>query len=249
MELNNPKVIDAAERLGVRVILPDRPGFGLSEFQEYTLASYPDLVVELADQLGFEKFPVVGNSSGGKYSAACAWKIPSRLSAAAVVTAIAPLDLPGIDSVLSEQDREFYAQALNAPEELEQNLEKLAAGARKDPSSVMTQFATLSAEDQAAMRDPGTQKAFGMAVAEAFHQGTHAAAHDWKLEASPWGFALSEIQMPLEIWHGATDRIISAEQARLLAAAIPDARLRIFEDEGHTVYVGKFEQLLREIVG
>lgn len=247
-EINNPKVIATAERLQARVILPERPGFGLSDPQVYTLASIPELVAELADQLGFDRFALAGNSSGSKYAAACAWKIPERLSAAVMICAIAPLDLPGIEGVLSEQDREFYAQALNAPAELEKNLEKLAAGARENPASVMTQFAALSEEDQTAMRDPDLRAAFGMTVAEAFRQGTQAVAFDWKLEASPWGFALSEIKMPLHIWHGATDRIISPDQARLIAREVPDARLRVFEDAGHMVYVDKFEELLREVV-
>ena len=39
-EMNNPDLIEIAERLHVRLILADRPGIGLSDFRPYTLASY-----------------------------------------------------------------------------------------------------------------------------------------------------------------------------------------------------------------
>src|SRR5690242_4253772 len=53
----------AAKELGIRVIAPDRPGFGLSDFQiGRTLLDFPDDVLELANYLGIKKFVVEGVS-------------------------------------------------------------------------------------------------------------------------------------------------------------------------------------------
>jgi pimeloyl-ACP methyl ester carboxylesterase len=50
-----------AARLGVRLIAPERPGCGLSEFQPHrTLRSWPADVSELADHLGLDNFGVLG---------------------------------------------------------------------------------------------------------------------------------------------------------------------------------------------
>jgi pimeloyl-ACP methyl ester carboxylesterase len=82
----------AAVRRGVRIIALDRPGFGLSDFKRgRTLAGWPDDVVEAADALGIDRFAVLGYSGGGPYAAACAARIPERLTAVAIVSGLAPL--------------------------------------------------------------------------------------------------------------------------------------------------------------
>src|SRR5437899_12705534 len=59
--------------LGLQVIAPDRPGFGLSDFKPgRTLASWPEDVRALAASLGFHRFAVLGVSGGGPYAIACA---------------------------------------------------------------------------------------------------------------------------------------------------------------------------------
>ena len=43
---------------GIRIIAPDRPGYGLSDFKENAIESWPDDICKLADHLGIEKFSV-----------------------------------------------------------------------------------------------------------------------------------------------------------------------------------------------
>ena len=64
-----------ARDLGFRVIAPDRPGFGQSDFdRKRTLISWADDVAVLADHLGFERFIVAGKSAGAPHAAACGWR-------------------------------------------------------------------------------------------------------------------------------------------------------------------------------
>ena len=70
-----------AASLGVRVITVDRPGYGLSDHQpRRTLLNWPSDVTALADALGIGRFAVAGISGGAPYVAACALKIPGRLT-------------------------------------------------------------------------------------------------------------------------------------------------------------------------
>jgi pimeloyl-ACP methyl ester carboxylesterase len=79
------------QQLGIRMIVVDRPGYGLSDFQEdRTYLDWPDDVSELADHLGIDRFAVLGWSSGGPYVAAVAHEIPERLTVAAIVDGEAP---------------------------------------------------------------------------------------------------------------------------------------------------------------
>jgi pimeloyl-ACP methyl ester carboxylesterase len=81
-----------AKRLYIRVIVPDRPGLGHSEFQpERRIGDWPADVVALANQLTLDRFAVLGYSGGGPYAAACALKIPERLTRVGIVSGTARL--------------------------------------------------------------------------------------------------------------------------------------------------------------
>jgi pimeloyl-ACP methyl ester carboxylesterase len=80
----------------VRLIAVDRPGFGLSTYQEgRTILDWPDDVAVLADALMIKKFAVLGVSGGGPYVAAAAYKIPDRLTKASIAVGLAPTWIPG----------------------------------------------------------------------------------------------------------------------------------------------------------
>jgi pimeloyl-ACP methyl ester carboxylesterase len=56
----------AAERAGVRLISPDRPGIGLSDAHHgRTILDWADDVADLLSQLGVDRFAAMGWSMGG----------------------------------------------------------------------------------------------------------------------------------------------------------------------------------------
>src|SRR5438309_1811387 len=68
------------ESLGLRIIAPDRPGFGLSTYRpNRTILNWASDVAELADALKLDKFIVAGVSGGGPHSLACAHELPDRV--------------------------------------------------------------------------------------------------------------------------------------------------------------------------
>ena len=70
------------EKLGVRVIVADRPGMGLSSFQAgRSISDWSSDVENLADVLDIERFAVFGHSGAGPYVLAFALNIPQRLTA------------------------------------------------------------------------------------------------------------------------------------------------------------------------
>src|SRR5215470_14204923 len=88
-------VHEPARRLGVRIIAPERPGFGLSTYQhQRTLADWAGDVAILASHLGLKNFGVAGISGGGPYAAACAALLSARVTAAALISPMGPLRPP-----------------------------------------------------------------------------------------------------------------------------------------------------------
>lgn len=85
----------AAFAAQARIIAPDRPGYGFSQPNKHgTLLGYVDDVLALADALKIDRFAVMGVSGGGPYPSACAYKIPQRVTVAALISGIGPLSLP-----------------------------------------------------------------------------------------------------------------------------------------------------------
>lgn len=104
---------DVAQRLGLRLFAPDRPGFGESTFlPDRTIGNWAADVTELTDQLGLQRFAVVGVSGGGPYALACAVRIPERLHGVALVGALGPL--AGMRSTRGMLARNRLALALAA---------------------------------------------------------------------------------------------------------------------------------------
>jgi pimeloyl-ACP methyl ester carboxylesterase len=48
-----------------------------------------------------------------------------------------------------------------------------------------------------------------------------------------WGFALSDIRVPVKVWHGHQDRFVPVQHGQWLAANIPGAEAEISENDGH----------------
>lgn len=79
----------AARRVGLRVVAPDRPGLGFSDFRPgRRIADWADDVAGLASLLDIDRFAVVGAAGGAPYVLACASTLGARLTAALVAGAV-----------------------------------------------------------------------------------------------------------------------------------------------------------------
>ena len=82
---------------GIRIIATDRPGFGQSDYyDERTLLDWADDIEALADHLKIKKFSILGNSGGGPYAAACAFKISQRILKVGISVGLSPTNVKGV---------------------------------------------------------------------------------------------------------------------------------------------------------
>ncbi|HEX6931138.1 MAG TPA: alpha/beta hydrolase [Streptosporangiaceae bacterium] len=223
----------AAEDLGVRLIGLDRPGIGLSAYRRFSVSDYPQMVGDFADALRLGRFAVTGVSGGGKYACACAWGLPDRITRAATVSSTCSFDVPGARATANKQDRLVYALARWAPWLLRLMFAKFTHDARRDPAALFSGLPELGQADQEILAGEEFRQAFGRDLAEAFRQGGRGLALDYALEARPWGVPLGQIRVPVEIWHGDDDRLVSAQASLILADAIPDATTHFVPGAGH----------------
>src|SRR6266581_1142889 len=83
---------EAARRMGVRVVAPERPGIGFSSPRpSRSLLDYARDLEQIADRLGFNRFALVAESGGGPYALASAYAVPERLSCVSLVGGLGPV--------------------------------------------------------------------------------------------------------------------------------------------------------------
>lgn len=84
---NNAQALAGA---GMRVILVDQPGFGLSDIPPqgwvYSVENQGEAILRVADSLKLTRFKLVGHSLGGGVSLYLAWKHPERVERVAVLS-------------------------------------------------------------------------------------------------------------------------------------------------------------------
>ena len=82
------------QRLGVRAIVPDRPGIGLSTWRaQRKLNEWPTDLAALTAAINIERFALVGISAGAPYALACARAMPHRITRAGIISGLGPLDV------------------------------------------------------------------------------------------------------------------------------------------------------------
>jgi pimeloyl-ACP methyl ester carboxylesterase len=86
--------------------------------------------------------------------------------------------------------------------------------------------------DQALLGQAEIRRALAGNYAEAFRQGARGYAQDLYLLTGPWGFDLTQIRVPVDVWHGAMDRTTPLPMAQHLAHTIPNANLNLSPIKG-----------------
>ena len=234
------------QALNIRLIIPERPGYGLSDFQENRhLLDVPDDVAQLADSLGLDRFSVLGFSGGGAYALACAHMLGERITAAGLISSLAPLDAPGMWDAISPAFRGLYELGANDPEQLEQQFAPAAAS----PGTVITNMEeAISTPDKAIFRTPDFREKLLANLTESLRQGARAFSWDFHLAAMPWGFNPTDIQQPVQLWHGEDDLNAGVAMGHYLAETLPHCRAHFIENEGHYSLFNHMEVILRKVM-
>lgn len=244
-------------QLGIRMIAPDRPGFGLSDFQEdRTYLDWADDVRDLADHLGIDRFAVLGWSSGGPHAAAVAHGIPHRLAVVAIVAGEGPYasaDLPrsvltGATFSGSTVNRLLIWSARSAPWLMRAAFTLARVLIFLDPAGLGAgSFGSgMSAKDMQlfARRD------FTSSMVEALRHGAKGWAHEFTMERLDWPFKLEGIHSPrVLVFHGEDDKGVDPEISEYVCKRIPSCSgPTIYPGEGHSVVYYRYEAIVQAML-
>ncbi|MEX1366765.1 MAG: alpha/beta hydrolase [Nannocystaceae bacterium] len=224
---------EAALHAGVRLIAPDRPGFGASDpMPDRRFVDWPDDVHTLAEHLRLSSFSVVGHSGGGPHALAVAADPRDRVRSVVVVAGAAPRPASGRGMGLPFRlNRRF---AISVPWLQTKLLTSHRDDVYDDPERFLSQWGRLSAPEGRLFEEhPEVGKAVVAQMREGYRQGIAAARHEGQLYYRDWGFELEAIEVPVHLVYGSKDAQAPVRWGTYLQERIPGARLTVVEGEAH----------------
>jgi pimeloyl-ACP methyl ester carboxylesterase len=238
---------EVAAGTGVRLIAPDRPGYGHSSYHRTrSYESWADDVGQLADHLGVERFAVLGTSSGGPNAAACARFLPERVVACAVVSGPAPPEAQVCGRRRRRANRVFERLTRSTPRLLAVLLQAGMRLSARTPDRTLEWMAnSLPPCDAAVIARPDVRAALRRDFARPVSATAgRAAVQDLRLELRPWGFRVRDIATPVHVWHGDLDRNVVVENGVWLASEAPHASLHVVNGSGHWLVYTHFTEIV-----
>lgn len=243
---------DTALKQNVYLVAPDRPGFGFSDPQpKRTLLDWADDVGQLADALDIDRFAVLGLSGGGPHVAAVAYGMVERVSAAAIVSGVAPPEMPKKLQGMFFPLRLNFIMARYAPWLGKLFLSQMG-GVYADPEKFlnMVKRGLPQPDRDLAVERPEVIFQFSEAAVESHRQGIEADAVEWQLYVRPWGFDLAEITTPVFLWYGTEDSFAPVYMGRYLLTQLPNSELREVADGGHFSTINNhIEEIFSDLLG
>ncbi len=240
-----------AARLGVRMIAMDRPGIGYSSFQpQRKLLDWPDDIAAFADQMGIERFAVLGHSWGGAYALACAYKLSQRLIGVGVVCGAPPF--AGADAMpnLPERLARMLQAAQGSRWRLRTNLWLQDRQAHQNPEQVYEDdWKATTGPDRAVLSDPAMRAMLIPAYAEPFREGINGMYWDRIIPTQDWGFHLRDASTPAHLWYGEQDDNAPPAVGQYLAEQLPHAQLTVIPDAGHLLVYSHWGEILAALTG
>lgn len=244
-----------AESIGMLVVVPERPGFGLSDGMEgRTLMDGADDAREVLDRLGCGEVYVMGYSAGGPYALAFAYKYGGRCLSVGVVSGLSP-NVRGVMKGMSVSSRMGYLLAGYAPRALRWVLRGMVEQARREiMEGSLSEFS--EAENQWFRRNEGVRRMFIECVMELYarERGVTAEAEDYALMAGNWGFEVEQLEGRVLLYGGGRDYKCTVGMFRELERGCREGKAhvvvaKLVEEEDHLMFYRMFESIVSDMIG
>jgi pimeloyl-ACP methyl ester carboxylesterase len=230
------EAVEDAEKRSIRLIAYDRPGYGGSDRDPgRTVADAADDIAAIADGLGVDRYAVYGGSGGGPHALANAVR-PERVVAVAALASVAPWGAEGLDWLdgMGQDNLDEFGATLEGEEPLRRYLneerEQMLGGTPEGIAEALESL--LCPPDRACLTGELAQYFYDQ-IAEALRNGVDGWVDDDFVFVNPWGFELEEINVPVQVWHGAQDQFVPVAHGRWLAERIPGAEEHVYDEDGH----------------
>jgi pimeloyl-ACP methyl ester carboxylesterase len=240
-----------ASRIGIRIIAPNRPGVGRSEFvaRKSALDTVGD-VEDVALALHLDQFSLIGISGGTPYALAALSRMADRVKTVTVISGMGPMRLPGALSGMDLRRRIALEAGSRFPSAARRGFARARERFRADPARLLDRLvATWSVPDQLVFKRKDVYDLFMQDLHQVFTQGVGpiTLAHELALYRN---FGLRPRDLPrdkhITLWHGLADNIVPPAMACKMAIELPNCEAHLVAG-GHFVAVEIASQIIARL--
>lgn len=221
---------------GFRILTPDRPGIGSSDYQHgRQLLDYPKDIEQMADALGLDRFSHFGWSSGGSRTLACCHALGNRVDLGVCLSGYTNFaEYRGHQTLFEKTRWPGPRLARYSPGLVRLAVRLVTHLSRRHPRLYMHEARNLvNQSDRDLLNLLLRGDTFRQDQMACLESGGKAIATDLLTELNDWGFSLKQINTPVLVFQGEDDTFVPADYARHLAELLPNAELTLMPDAGH----------------
>lgn len=260
-----------ARRKNLRIIAPDRPGFGLSTFQPHRrIADWPADVQALAQHIQLPEYAILAHSGGGPHALACADQLSKEtVSAIGIMAMRGPRqagteDVPKISKFVTwlatywpkglgalimgvVRALRWFSNTAYGQSRIDAVLLKNAEQAKLKNERTDQQKVRLEEEG---VDTVGELRNWVLRmVFEGFAQGPEGFVDEANLLAQDWGIKFEEVPYDkIQIWHKTQDKQGPVRMVRWMVERLPHAELHEFSDDEHVNIADHSDEILSALV-
>lgn len=239
-------------RLGARLIVPCRAGTFRSSFIKQGAATdYGEDVRLICDHLGIDRFSILAYSYGSVAALGTAFVLSERVDRVTLASVCNP---DYLEKNWAEMDF-FYQISRVIGRRWPGILRRVVPFLCKSILQNIDNFSDKAAaraqcpQDRALLRDPVIRERSRAMLEERVAQGMDGLIQEYQIAARPLDFRLSDLQVPLHLFHGLQDSIHPLGGAEALATAAPRSTLTRLDGRGHNFIYAEWDWLLMDAVG
>lgn len=244
-------IAEEARRRGLRIIAPNRPGVGRSEF---TVRRSPFDVVEdvetVADAFRLDDFSVIGISGGAPYALATLARLGPRVRTATLISGMGPMRLPGALRGLRRSDRIALEIGSRRPRLAVRVFRRWSDRFRADPDRFLDRFiAKLGPHDRRLFQRAELRNLMIQSLRQVFLDGDGPEGLAQELVVFR-NFVLPLERLPADtcviLWHGLADDLVPPAMSYQMARRLPNCEAH-FVRGGHFVAAEISDQIIARL--
>jgi pimeloyl-ACP methyl ester carboxylesterase len=236
----------AARARGLRIVAPERPGYGLSEFRRRTsLAQIADDMTAFADALDLDRLAIIGVSGGAPFAVATASSLPERTVLLGLISPVGPIADCRDGIRMTTLHRLIFTRIGRSPPAIASFFWSLRHLVRFAPGvAYRALMQRVPRSDRVVLAHAEVKANLQAALREGLRSGIDGGRQDLRLFCDAWGLPLDDIDVPTIVWQGSDDPIVPPGAAYHLAERLPNCRLDVIQGGGHYWVFGQFERVL-----
>ncbi len=240
---------DFASEHGLRLIAPERAGFGLSSYiRARPLATCADDMAALCDALGLQRVAVAGVSGGAPFAVAFAAIHPERIAAMALVSPVGPFAGPDSPERLGPGHRLVFRLLPGVPLLYRFLFSFGRAGFLLAPQAMAALIMSRAApSDWRVLSDRHARRNLLTGLREGVRPGVGGAVEELRCFSRPWGLPFERIGAPSILWQGTADRNVPVSAALRLGELIPGCEVRRIDRAGHYWILQNYGHVLESV--